>query len=240
MAPKIFISYSSKDYQFVSQIVKVLDGNSFQFWFDKKDIDPSDKWIGKIEKGLIECSVVIICIGKEIKTDRFQGHEIDAALIRNADKKCIILPVLIPGHLKGNSPLLLQRFQYIDLTEGLNDNTVSLLIQSIKDIFKRINKQQTSFINFSTKNKRKIEMTTDKIKREENKLQYNNKRLDDLKHKKQIYQNFLDTKMLRPAEIFEYEKEVELLNKKTSEIEMDNSLIEKKIENYENELKNAY
>ena len=57
---RIFISYSDKDRPFVTKLVADLLLMGVEVWFDKKDIDLGENWIASIDKGLEQCSMMII------------------------------------------------------------------------------------------------------------------------------------------------------------------------------------
>ena len=95
-------------------------------------------------------------------------------------------------------------------------------------------------LHFSKKtiiNKISIIMMKKKINIENKKLEKNNERIDTLNRKKDIYEEYLFTKVLKPDEKFEYESEVKSLDGKISSIEEQNNRIENTIIEIDEKLK---
>jgi len=128
----IFISYCSVDFQIVNkEIYQVLQKINVSAWFDKHDIGPST-WIDEIKKGLRECKLFLICIGRnKLEKTNFQKNEIYVAILRHACGQCSILPVLLSDWENNDNDKIckfLENFQ----NYGINKKLFYDLNQSIK------------------------------------------------------------------------------------------------------------
>jgi len=96
MAPKIFVSYSTKDRPFVERLVADLKGKGVDVWFDYAELQIGDSIVEGISKGLKTAAYMIIVLSKSSVESRWVQSEMSFALMESLSGKGVaILPVLI-------------------------------------------------------------------------------------------------------------------------------------------------
>lgn len=109
---KTFISYSSKNIDFINKLVPLLKKDKIDMWFDQWEIKVGDSIITKIENALNEVNGLIIIISKESIKSKWVRKELSIALMQDLSKKDIkIFPVLIDYC---EMPNTLSEFKYAD------------------------------------------------------------------------------------------------------------------------------
>jgi hypothetical protein len=112
----IFISYSRKDSEFMTEFSKKLRDAGANLWSDKQ-IVPGGLWDNSIETALKTCDIIIVLISKASVNSNNVMDEVSYALEEN--KK--VIPVVLE---QCELPFRLRRIQFIDLTQnsekGLN------------------------------------------------------------------------------------------------------------------------
>jgi len=114
----IFISYSRKDSEYMSEFSKSLRNAGANLWSDKQ-IVPGGLWDNSIETALTSCDVIIVLISKASVNSNNVMDEVSFALEEN--KK--VIPVLLE---QCDLPFRLRRIQFIDLTKN-KENGMNLL-----------------------------------------------------------------------------------------------------------------
>jgi hypothetical protein len=56
----VFLSYSAKDRQWVSQFQTALREAGLRAWFDVQDILPGDRWEDQIQRALRESTTLVV------------------------------------------------------------------------------------------------------------------------------------------------------------------------------------
>ena len=79
-APSVFISYSSKDDQFISQLAAQLQDKGVSCFFAKQTIRPSAEWKEQIWVALRQCRVVLFVITAQSIKSNWCKYEIGACL----------------------------------------------------------------------------------------------------------------------------------------------------------------
>jgi len=77
---KIFISYSSKDKEFVEILLEKFIDKNIEFWFDEKDIKIGDKIQNEISNGLHSCDKFLLICSKHSLKSWWVDRELDEAL----------------------------------------------------------------------------------------------------------------------------------------------------------------
>src|SRR5262249_22568778 len=108
-SPLIFVSYAHGDLDFVSRLAHDLQRVGVTIWQDKKDIRVGVDWSREAERGIKNCtSVLVVLSPKSVESDHVR-----AELLYAREKQKHIIPVL---YEKCTLPLLLVGLQYVDLT----------------------------------------------------------------------------------------------------------------------------
>ncbi|SRR6266498_835201 len=112
----VFVSYSSKDFERVSQVVDGLRESGLKVWFDKTEIKPGD-WIIKrvFEDGIKASAVVATFFSRNSLTSDFVANEIDSARWEELAKRVVVVPILLGKVTVGELPLHLRGKAFTDL-----------------------------------------------------------------------------------------------------------------------------
>lgn len=126
---KIFISYARVDKPFCMDFVNTLTAHDV--WYDQRLYAGQDWW-KEILRRLEWCDLFIYLLSKESIASPYCRKELDIA--RKLDRE--ILPVLID--VTSDIPADLENVQYVDMSDSLNADNVSMLHNSIM-LFERHN-----------------------------------------------------------------------------------------------------
>ena len=107
--PKIFISYSHSDKEWVRKFVETITRSGVEVWFDEFNIKPGEPLVESLEKGLRESDAVVLLLTAESINRPNLFFEIGAAL----GMKKPIIPVIPEGFDYYKMPLPLQRIKFL-------------------------------------------------------------------------------------------------------------------------------
>lgn len=125
----IFISYSRKDEKYVRKLIKALEREGLEVWFDR-NMGAGAKWEQDIEKHIEECYAFIVVMSDNAKSSDWVRREVLYAI--NTSRE--IFPLLLQGKLL----MSLQDRNYVDVTDGVLPDT------SFFDRLNRIRESVTS------------------------------------------------------------------------------------------------
>src|SRR5215475_3328843 len=132
-SPLIFVSYAHEDSDFVSRLAHDLHQVGVTIWQDKKDIRVGVDWSREAEKGIKNCTSVLVVVSpKSVESDHVR-----AELLYAREKQKHIIPVL---YEKCTLPLLLFGLQYVDLTGRNYYQGVLRIADSARKTITNINK----------------------------------------------------------------------------------------------------
>ncbi len=121
----VFISYSSKDSEFVEKLSINLVKNRINVWLDKWAMQPGDSLIDKIQDGLTESSFLLVVLSKNSVASEWCKKELNSGLMRELDeKKVVVIPILLE---KCEVPLFLKEKLYSDFTKDFDEGFKSLI-----------------------------------------------------------------------------------------------------------------
>jgi hypothetical protein len=116
MTPKIFISHSHQDRDFVDWLVRELRQNGIDVWWDADELAVGDYIKDKIKEGILASSAFIIVLSEQSTKSAWVQFELNSALLYNATKNNIkIIPIKID---ESNVPLDLNNYLYIDASRN--------------------------------------------------------------------------------------------------------------------------
>ena len=120
MAHQVFISYASSDYQVVEKIYHALAAKNIRCWWDRRDIQPGDKWPKELASALEQAKVVILVFSAHTSQSEWVEREINYAVDNN---KIIILFRVENVSPQGTFSLLKSNYQWMDaFTPPLQDH----------------------------------------------------------------------------------------------------------------------
>jgi DNA-binding response OmpR family regulator len=89
--PKIFISYSQDDWEeFVKPLVNILRNDGFPVWIDKQLLQPGQDWMDEINKALMKCDCMVLCVTPQALDSEFVKMEYRYFI----EKKKPLIPLL--------------------------------------------------------------------------------------------------------------------------------------------------
>jgi hypothetical protein len=127
--PKIFISYSRKDKQFVERLTKDLNNQGVDVWIDVQQISPGAMWQDEIRKGIESSGIFVIVLSSNYTSSSWASFELAIATGKR------ILPLKIEEPISEKIPNIITSLQWIDFTEDYNAG-IGQLINSIPKDFK--------------------------------------------------------------------------------------------------------
>lgn len=129
---KVFLSHSSKDKKVIDQIFNEFQKSEISAWYDKYEIEAGDSITDKINEGLKNSDIGIICISNNFLnassgwTKSELNYFIQRRMSSNSDKKFIILNLDVEHK---DLPPLVQDYRYIDYQEA---DAIEQLIRVLK------------------------------------------------------------------------------------------------------------
>jgi formylglycine-generating enzyme required for sulfatase activity len=120
---RLFISYARVDMPMCEQIVQRLQG-AHDVWYDRR-LYAGDAWWDEIVQRIDWCDGFVFLMSPESVTSKYCQREFDIATSRAKT----IIPVLI--QTRTTIPDKLRNLHYVDLSAGLNSETVSALLDSV-------------------------------------------------------------------------------------------------------------
>ena len=75
LKPRVFISYSSKDQQFVNQLYSQLQQSGQPVWLNTESIDKGEHWHDEMVKGLSETDLLILVVSEDATASRWVREE---------------------------------------------------------------------------------------------------------------------------------------------------------------------
>lgn len=134
---KVFLSHSSKDKKIVDEIFNNFQINEISAWYDKYQIEAGDSITDKINEGLDESDIGIICISKNFLNSQsgWTKSELNYFIqrrMRNSRKNFLIVNFDVPHD---ELPPLVQDYRYIDFSEK---DAMQILMNVVK---KQLEKQ---------------------------------------------------------------------------------------------------
>ena len=109
-----FFSYNREDQHLVKQIADELENVGIKVWLDESSLLGGQKWLEAMTQNITDSSSTIVFFGPS-GIGQYQDIEVDTALSLNVEQKISVIPVILPGVIKPKLPLLLKRFNWIDL-----------------------------------------------------------------------------------------------------------------------------
>jgi len=128
----VFISYSSKDKDFVDNLAIRLVKDRIKVWVDRWEINVGDSLIEKIQTALTESSFLIVVLSKDSVQSEWCKKELNSGLIREIEKKrVVILPVIISDC---EVPIFLKEKKYADFRKDFEHGFKDLIL-SLQSLF---------------------------------------------------------------------------------------------------------
>ena len=127
----VYFSYNSRDRSSVRELSSALRNRGLNVWLDVEQLQPGRPWLTALEDALHHSASTAILIGKE-GVGAWQNQEMSAMLREIARDNRPIIPVLLPDAPEiPTLPLLLSKYSWEDLRQGITESKIDLLVWGI-------------------------------------------------------------------------------------------------------------
>lgn len=124
--PSAFISYSSKDSEFVERLVNDLSKSRKKVWWDRWEIKIGDSITKKINEGIDRNDYLILVLSPNSVRSAWVEKELNAGLMRELQSRnVVVLPILIADC---NIPPLIADKRYADFRSNYGQGLAELLV----------------------------------------------------------------------------------------------------------------
>lgn len=131
--PKVFISYSNQDKNFVKRLTRDLNGFRIEVWSYEEKIKVGDSIPDKVGEGLIENQFFAIVLSNNSIKSSWVKKELNSAMMMECDEKKIhILPILKEDC---EIPPLIKEKAYADFTNNYVKGLSQLLEVLVPDVW---------------------------------------------------------------------------------------------------------
>jgi hypothetical protein len=125
LPPKVFISYSHADRDFVAELADDLIRNRVLVWWDEWEIRVGDSLIEKIQDGISGSSYLAVVLSPNSVNSAWVQEELRAAMARQLEeKRTVVLPILLSDC---ELPLFLKEKCYADFRDNYDKGLEDLL-----------------------------------------------------------------------------------------------------------------
>lgn len=123
--PKVFISYSSRDNEFVDCLVSDLIFANIPVWIDKWEIKVGDSIISKINEGIKDSDYLAIILSPNSVSSSWVQQELNPALMKELESRSVVvLPLL---YQDCEIPLIIKDKKYADFRQDYQKGLDSLM-----------------------------------------------------------------------------------------------------------------
>ncbi len=121
----VFISYSTKDSEFITRLSAELVKKRIHVLLDKWEMQPGDSLIDKIQAALTDSSYLLVVLSNNSVDSEWCKKELNSGLMRELEeKKVVVIPILLDNC---KIPLLLKEKVYADFRADFDSGFKSLL-----------------------------------------------------------------------------------------------------------------
>ncbi len=125
MSKQLFISYSSKDREFVSRLASDLRALGISVWWDKWEMKVGDSLSRKIQDGIAQAGWLAVVLSRNSVCSPWVERELNAAMVRELESKQVfVLPVLADDC---DMPLFLKDKLYADFRHSFEEGLAALV-----------------------------------------------------------------------------------------------------------------
>jgi hypothetical protein len=135
--PRLFISYSKQDAEFVRYLAALLKAQGFSIWYDS-ELNPGDDWWTVLEQEIYACDAFIVVMTQAGRTSRWVQREL--LLAEKLNK--LIFPVLLSGDEWAN----LADVQFVDMRAGLRAPLSARFLEQLRTLDQDIAPQSIQLV----------------------------------------------------------------------------------------------
>ena len=117
MKPRVFLSHSKNDKNFIENIANDLRSARVDVWYDEWEIPPGDSFRHQLTKGIDESDLFFIYLTESSVNSYWVQHELDTAFIKQANAGRTILALFVDSdNVRNNCRLTFKPFILLYLT----------------------------------------------------------------------------------------------------------------------------
>lgn len=121
----VFISYSSKDREFVDKLAMALVQSRIKVWLDRWEMQVGDSLLDKIQDALTDSSYLLVVLSESSVNSEWCNKELKVGLIREIEEKRVhVIPILIDNC---KIPAFLKDKLFADFRKEFNSGMTELL-----------------------------------------------------------------------------------------------------------------
>ena len=124
---QIFISHAHQDTKLAHRLAADLQQQGWQVWIAPDSIQPGEKWVAAINRGLAESGVFVLLVSKHAVQSRWVNSEADIAVQWEHEGKMRFIPVQAINRPIVHVPAMWQRYQDISFAGRYQDGLLPLL-----------------------------------------------------------------------------------------------------------------
>jgi nucleotide-binding universal stress UspA family protein len=114
----VFLSYNGRDRALVRRVYTALQDKGIRPWFDVEALRPGSPWQRILEEEIEQIDCAAVFVG-ESGVGPWQEQEMRAFLERFVERRCSVIPVLLPSaRSKPQLPIFLRGLTWVDLRSG--------------------------------------------------------------------------------------------------------------------------
>jgi hypothetical protein len=92
---RVFLSYSSKDREFVNRLAMDIRARGFDVWYDQWQLEIGDSLLNKIQEGIKQSSWLVVVLSPHANESKWVTEELNSGLANQlAEDHIYVLPVL--------------------------------------------------------------------------------------------------------------------------------------------------
>ena len=127
-----FLGHSSTDKGIVLQIAAALRKRGIDYWLDSERIGAGDDIVTKIEEGLKASTAFVAFIGAEGEKGKWQGVEINTAIMTSTGDNKPLIPVLIDVATPDIVPIVMRRLLAVTFPSADYETALDELSEAIR------------------------------------------------------------------------------------------------------------
>jgi hypothetical protein len=127
----VFVSYSSRDRQIVSDLAEAIRSAGLRVWFDEWSLPLGKPFAREIQSILTRVPAVVVCYGTE-GYGPWQEAEVEAVFDRSFRGDCLVIPVMLSGVRSHDLPPFLGRLHGLHVHGPIPGEEAEHLVDRLK------------------------------------------------------------------------------------------------------------
>jgi hypothetical protein len=124
---RLFVSYVNRDARFAHRLANDLRERGYDIWIAPDSIQPGEKWVSAIDRGLGECGVFLIVMTPESVRSSWVRSETEYAIQAHQSGGGRLIPLLVRDCDVAELSNLISVLQYADFRENYKDGFARLV-----------------------------------------------------------------------------------------------------------------